>query len=107
MNLTNRPVTPKGQKPKGNATPKQRAMWSRIAALGCIVEDCGRPATIHHAGTGGGSRKNHDYVIPLCPEHHTGPNGIDGQVLSKRGWQVIYGSEKSLWDKTMRLLGEK
>lgn len=88
-------------------TKKQRDEWNRIASLGCIVLDCGRAATIHHCGTGGGGRKNHDYVIPLCPEHHTGRNGIDGQVLSKRGWQTIYGSEKELWLKAQRLLQKK
>lgn len=58
---------------------------SRVAALGCAL--CRRiglgetPAQVHHVreGHGAGRRTNgHFLVIPLCPDHHTGPKGIHG-----------------------------
>lgn len=86
-------------------TKKQRERWSKIAELGCII--CGGQAELHHCGTGFGGRKNHDYVIPLCYEHHRGAYGIDGrQKLSKKQWQKIHGSERSLHEKVKQLLGE-
>lgn len=83
-------------------TKKQRERWSKIASLGCII--CASPDEIHHCFTGAGGRKNHDKVIPLCPEHHRGKNGIDGRHLSKRQWQDIYGSEQELLDRINRLV---
>lgn len=97
-----RPVYQKPPKANKRPTAAQRRMWNQIAALGCIL--CGRPAEIHHCGTGGGGRKNHDYVIPLCPEHHRGVDGIDGGTMSKRNWQQVYGSERELHEKTLKML---
>ena len=87
-----------------NPTKAQRARWSRIAEFGCMI--CGSPAEIHHCFTGGGGRKNHDKVIPLCPEHHRGAQGIDGRHfgMSKKKWQTIYGTEQELLDKLNSLL---
>lgn len=88
-------------------TSRQRAQWSRIAELGCAV--CGNPQVeIHHCGTGGGGRKNHDYVIGLCYYHHRGAEGIDGRTsghpISKRTWQEKYGTEAELHAKVMQAL---
>lgn len=76
-------------------TTAQRKRWSRIVEIGCILNnsDCRGRITVHHCGTGAGGRKDHDKTIPLCFEHHLGKNGIDGGTISKRGWQVKYGSE--------------
>ena len=67
MNLTNRPVTPKGQKrTKGNKpTQAQYARFERIRERGCSV--CGMPPEVHHALTEAGKRKDHDKVFALCP----------------------------------------
>lgn len=43
-------------------------------------------------------------VIPLCWGHHQGPEGIDGQKLSKRQWQSKYGTEVELMAETQRRL---
>lgn len=56
--------------------------------------------TVHHCFTGGGGRKDHTKTICLCWGHHLGPEGIDGQRMSKRQWQEKYGSEESLLAKT-------
>ena len=91
-------------------TAAQKRRRSAILELGCIVgiifgqHHCkGRP-TWHHCGTGAGGRKNHDYTICLCWEHHQGDDGIDGQRISKRAWQEKWATETILFDKTEQLL---
>lgn len=85
-------------------TAAQRRYWTLILTLGCCVGPigCSGRFTIHHCFTGGGGRKNHSLVIPLCWEHHLGKNGIDGKRLSKREWQKKFGSEQSLIDRVQR-----
>jgi len=87
-------------------TAKQRKLWDRIVSLGCILQlgSCWGRITIHHCGTGGGGRKDHDKVIPLCWAHHLGPLGIDGKAMSKRAWQERYGTETILLETTQSLL---
>jgi hypothetical protein len=63
---------------------------------------CGDYPEIHHCGTGGGGRKNHDLVIGLCFLHHRGAQGI--HFMGRKKWQAIYGSEKELLDKLERLM---
>ena len=47
-------------------TAKQRLMWEEMRAGGCIVDGCeANDVIIHHAGTGMGGRKDHEYVFPL------------------------------------------
>jgi hypothetical protein len=66
-------------------TNAERAHLGRVAALGCAL--CrrlgyiGTPAQVHHlrAGNPGLSqRASHFLAIPLCEQHHTGPQGIHG-----------------------------
>lgn len=75
-------------------TDADREYWSRVAELGCIIKGCGRPPSIHHAGTGAGGRKDHRKVLPLCHYHHQGVQGI--HTLSRRVWEEMYGSEEAL-----------
>lgn len=105
MNLTGRPPYQKGTAKKKSRLPKtsQRKQWDKIVDLGCILtlmgvpHDCLGRITIHHCGTGGGSRKDHDQVVPLCENMHTGPNGIDGRrSFSKKSWQEAYVSEGAM-----------
>lgn len=87
-----------------------KKLWTAIIELGCIVGPstyCQGRLTIHHCGTGAGGRKNDKNVICLCWGHHLGREGIDGQKLSKRGWQAKYGSEVSLMVKTQDMLDEQ
>jgi hypothetical protein len=56
----------------------------KVAALGCVVCDMlgnGHiAAQVHHIreGQGMSQRASNWLTIPLCPECHTGPNGIHG-----------------------------
>jgi len=81
-------------------TKQQKLRWDKIASLGCII--CGSPACIHHASTGGGGRKNHDIVLPLCRLHHQGALGI--HTLGRKAWARIYGTEQELLEKLEEML---
>ena len=59
---------------------------SAVAASGCIL--CGAPAEIHHHRRMGEKRK-HSQVIPLCPAHHRGSNGLHG--IGKKSWERMHG----------------
>ena len=88
-------------------TNQQRKQWEKIAELGCVVHvdfhgRCNSPAQIHHIDTGGGGRKNHDRVIPLCENHHTGLMGL--HKIGRKRWQNMFGTEQELFDKTQELL---
>lgn len=57
-------------------TKAVKAYLSRVAELGCLV--CGSPAQLHHPREGQGkAQRAQDWLcVPLCPLHHTGPEGI-------------------------------
>jgi hypothetical protein len=77
-----------------NKTQKERA--AKLVEMGCLV--CGAmPVELHHLFTGAGGRKNHDYLAPLCFNHHRGSEGI--HFLGRKKWQSIYGTEQELLDK--------
>jgi hypothetical protein len=93
MNLTGQPVYTKGQQRKSRGRPPnaaERTHWENIRRLGCSVCRATDPE-IHHCGTGGGGRKDHLKVIPLCNFHHRGPQGI--HTLSRKVWEPLYGTE--------------
>lgn len=79
-------------------TKAEKEWQARVRELGCIV--CRRkglgetPASIHHAGTGAGGRRDDMKVLPLCPRHHAGKDGI--HYLGRKVWQRIYGTETEL-----------
>lgn len=103
-NLTGRPIYLKGAKRKRVTRPTvaQLKWWQKLREMGCIL--CGGPASVHHCETGGGGRKDHDKVLPLCHTHHQGEQGI--HKLSRPVWEDIYGKEQELMDKLKRLVGE-
>ena len=90
-------------------TKAERAHLDAVAGLGCIL--ClrqGTPGTraeIHHIrdGQGMAQRAGHFETLPLCPYHHTGPQGYHG--LGKRLFEAAYGvTERELLDQVLRLL---
>ncbi len=112
MNLCGRPPYQKGsaKKKSKNPTAAQRARWEVLRAFGCILTHlgvahaCGSRVTIQHCFTGGGGRKDHDKVVPLCEDYHTGPDGIDGrQRYSKRTWQETFATEERMLEKTLEI----
>ena len=90
---------------KKSATAAERRHMSRVAALGCILPDCGQAADIHHIREGAGmsQRSSHYLTIPLCKEHHQGSFSIHG---SPRQFTNIYGSELDLLAATIQQLSE-
>lgn len=110
-NLTGRAVYPKGIKRSGGArkpNAEEKRHWDRIGALPCSAGPirCQGRITIHHCGTGGGGRKNHMLVIPLCERHHTGDEGINSLTgkMSRREWEEKFGTEREHLEKTKELL---
>jgi hypothetical protein len=65
-------------------TRAERLHLARVAQLGCCVcRMLGHgptPAQVHHIreGQGMSQRASNWLTIPLCPEHHTGAQGIHG-----------------------------
>jgi hypothetical protein len=91
MNLTGQPVyqkTPKGSK---NPTKAQREHMATVATMPCVI--CGNhPVHVHHATCGGGGRRDHMRVLPLCEECHTGSRGI--HHLGRRAWAELNGGDE-------------
>ncbi len=97
-----------GRNSKKNPTAAEKRHMSRVASLGCIAcrnqGDGETPASVHHALTGGGGRRNHMKVLPLCHYHHQGEGGI--HTLSRNRWQEIHGTEEELLEQVAFELAE-
>lgn len=113
MNLCGRPPYQKGSAKKKSRKPTAAQVRRReevVRPMGCILyrmaipHECRGRTTIHHTGTGGGSRKDHDAIVPLCEYMHIGPDGIDGrQNHSKATWQETYTTEDEMLAKVEEL----
>lgn len=79
----------------------------RVAALGCAL--CNKlgygptPAQVHHIreGQGMSQRASNFLTIPLCPDHHTGPQGWHGD---RRAFKLAGEDEVSLLAWTLEEL---
>lgn len=94
---------------KDDPTPEQKAYWTEVAARGCIVPNCGSPATIAHAHgpslrevhpdllkpKGIKKRWMHWLVLPLCPLHH----GIMDNESEAAFFRVARGTPRMLLHK--------
>lgn len=113
MSLCGRAPYQKGSNKKKSKDPTaaQRKRWEKLRETGCVLPHlipghvCRSRVTIHHLFTGGGGRKNHDHVAPICEAMHTGPDGIDGrQNYSKISWQEHFKcTEHGMLDKTLEI----
>jgi hypothetical protein len=91
-------------------TSDEKKHMSAVAELGCAI--CrrlgheGTPAELHHIRSGQGwGRPSNYFVIPLCPRHHRGDEGIHG--LGTKGFPKHYGfTEQELLEDVYRLLGK-
>ena len=81
----------------------------RVAKVPCVL--CAHlglgqtPSQVHHLklGTGASDRASDLLTIALCPEHHTGPNGV--HTLKERGLRLRYKlSEIDLLAMTLEAL---
>ena len=73
-----------------NASKRHMA---RVASLPCAI--CGmQPVHVHHVreGQGAAQRAQDTLTIPLCPDHHTGANGIHG--LGRKGFYARYKKDE-------------
>jgi hypothetical protein len=89
------------------ATKNEKNYMARVARLGCILCSTvlgyeGSPAEIHHIRRAGVRATSP--IIPLCPEHHRGNNGIHGmgRKAFERKWQT---TEEALLQKVRESLG--
>ena len=80
---------PLGQKPE--KPRRDRSRMALVAELPCVI--CGAwPVSVHHCISGRyGQRKAPDSMtIPLCWNHHQGPEGIH---TSKDDWEALHGPD--------------
>lgn len=75
-----------------NGTAKGRAHMALVKQLPCCVCGAPPPSDAHHVISGRyGSRKASDFeTLPLCKNHHQGPEGIH---TAKATWEGIYGPD--------------
>lgn len=77
-----------GKPKKQGKTIEEISHSNRIASLGCVI--CGGVACVHHIRIFGEPR-DHYKIIPLCWNHHQGPDGL--HHLGKRAWRERFGHE--------------
>ena len=91
------------------ATKSEKIALNKIAQLGCIL--CsevlgfeGTEAELHHVRRYGAKRATSP-VLPLCPEHHRGNDGIHGLGVKgfERKWEI---SCEELLERVNQKLGK-
>lgn len=96
------PLGAKTGNPKPSAAGK--AHMAAVARLACVI--CGaRPVSVHHCISGRyGQRKAPDTdIIPLCWNHHQGPDGIH---TSKEAWEDLHGPDTGFLPAVRRLVAQ-
>ena len=89
------------------ATKNEKNYMARVARLGCILCSTvlgyeGSPAELHHIRRAG--IRATSPIIPLCPEHHRGNNGIHG--MGRKAFERKFGTtEEALLQKVRESLG--
>ena len=88
------------------ATKEEKKHYDRLAQLGCsLCRHLGygeSPSHLHHIRRLGMKRDNSP-VIPLCPSHHTGNEGVHG--MGRKAFARHYGvTEEDLLEQTLALL---
>jgi len=84
-------------KPKATGkTSEERRFHGLLASLGCLV--CGRAAEVHHVMHAAGKfkRRDHRFCVPLCPDHHRGPQGVHG-LGSEGAFRDLWGVDLVGW----------
>jgi hypothetical protein len=88
------------------ATNNEKNDMARVARLGCILCSTGlgdavSPAEIHHIRRAGVRATSP--IIPLCPAHHRGNDGIHG--LGRKGFERKWNTtEEALLQKVQESL---
>ena len=91
------------------ATKNEKIALNKIAELGCILCSevlgiTGTPSELHHVRRYGAKRATSP-VLPLCPAHHRGNDGIHG--LGVKGFERKYEiSCEELLERVNQKLGK-
>jgi hypothetical protein len=92
------------------ATKDEKIALNKIAELGCILcsEVLGitsSAAELHHVRRYG-AKRSASPVLPLCPEHHRGNNGVHG--LGTKGFESKWGvTYEALLERVNEKLGKQ
>jgi len=84
---------------KKSKTKTDKAHLNWVASQGCMI--CGNNPNLHHIRILGEPRDDLK-TIPLCYEHHQGPEGI--HFLGKHAWRKKYGHELDMLKELMERL---
>lgn len=92
-------------------TADEKALWSRLAALGCVAclkEGVFEPdVSIHHVD-GRTKPGCHLLVLPLCASHHQDGTGNNPHYLSVHPWktrfEARFGTQQELMARCTELL---
>jgi hypothetical protein len=90
---------------------EEKALWSRLAALGCVAcmkdGNFNPHVSIHHVD-GRTKAGCHQLVLPLCAGHHQDGTGEDKTMLAVHPWKAQferrYGSQAELMATCRELL---
>lgn len=89
MNIMGKPpLGLKEGRPK-NGTAAGRAHMNRVKQFPCVCCHRPPPSDAHHCRSNGQLRDDFK-TIPLCKNHHQGPEGYHTQ---KATWEAIYGPD--------------
>ena len=79
---------------KKKTNKQERAYMGRVAELGCVI--CGGIPEIHHntKNRGYGAKSSNYDIMPLCPRHHRGEEGI--HHIGVKTWENKYGDQDDL-----------
>lgn len=102
-------------------TPEVREYRDAVAELGCLI--CLQPAEIHHAKGGSmldahtykgmGQKTGEEAILPLCPRHHRGEQGIE--KIGVETWERKFGRQSEMLNivterleaRAARVIGKK
>lgn len=90
-------------------TLDERRHKARLVELGCVL--CRRlfgindsPPVLHHYRGGGWGKGGYLTLMPLCPPHHDGKEGVHG--LGTKAFDRHYGfTQRDLLEDALRLVG--
>ena len=92
------------------ATKDEKNTLAATARLGCILCSeilgiTGFAAELHHVRRYG-AKRSASPVLPLCPEHHRGNNGVHG--LGTKGFESKWGvTYEALLERVNEKLGKQ
>lgn len=93
------PAHPKLERHKKKKPPKDKAHLNWVASQSCMIPGCPNRPAVHHIRILGEPRDDRK-TIPLCWNHHQGPEGL--HFLGKHVFRERYGHELNMLDELMK-----